>query len=148
MAHWEHSSLWKHHGVLSPEAATLAINLAPFESLDPESLREDFTDEGIRVVLLSDSSMFATALLSEDSLASLGAVYDVRRATDAELERLLAPWRDDPSSNAKIPTIEGTVYVVHYEWSRTWPGHGETVVEVRPTRGGYAAYHVLMWGIE
>jgi len=144
------SSVWRQAGMRLP--ARLALNVPPNADIDLGLLDADVDRWHVPLTLFRDTSLFARARISIDSLRVLRIVYDVRPLTRSEWNAYWAMvWSGFPQTAERSRDsviVTGSVHRVAYESCRGWPCHGDTYVEVRSTGSGYLGCRVLLSGVE
>ena len=144
------AAFWRQAGISQP--SHVALNVPPDIDLALGELRRDFGQSSITLTLFRDTSWFASAVVSPESLRALKVVYDVRPLTPAEWVDRWAAFSSAFHSPTTPPEesapVSGTVFLVAHETCRGWPCHGDTYVEVRRSRGGYLSCRVLLQGVE
>ena len=144
------SSVWRQAGM--PLPPRLALNVPPNVDIDLSLLDADVDHWHVPLTLFRDTSSFARARISIDSLRVLRTVYDVRPLSRSEWNAYWAMvWSGFPQTGERSRDsiiVTGSVHRVAYESCRGWPCHGDIYVEVRSTGSGYTACRVLMSGVE
>jgi|SRR6267142_289 len=143
-------SVWRQAGM--PLPAPLALNVPPTVDIDLGMLDADVDRWHVPLTLFRDTTSFARALISIDSLRVLRIVYDVRPLSRSEWSAYWAivwsGFRPTADRSRDSLIVTGSVHRVAYESCRGWPCHGDIYVEVRSTGSGYAGCRVLMSGVE
>jgi len=98
---------------------TIHLNVPPTSKSATEALAMDLRRLASQISIVREASDFAHTVISEDSVKTLGFVWDVRRAVA------------DPFSEP------GMNYSVASEACRSWPCHGGAGVEVRRMLSGH-----------
>jgi hypothetical protein len=120
------AAAWRSREWRSPQAP-LVVNIPP-DTRDLQSLlAQDLSTWVSPIIVLRDSSPYASAHVSESQLRTWRSVFDVRPSRNVS---------SGPSSNQ---------YAVNVEGCRGWPCHSGFVVEVKSESSGYVGTIIGRW---
>jgi hypothetical protein len=123
----------------------LYLNVPPDRRALDSSLQRDLQPYSHRLRLFRDSSRYAGARVSEDSLSVYGVVVDVRAIDSSGIAYL----RTNASDHIDERLLRrGQAYRVDLERCRRWPCHGGAGIVVGHTRRGYRSLGLLYSWVE